>query len=232
MDNKKKKITLTNNLLEDIAIAMNNNNFESKWYLDVQEETAVFVSDYDEDEQLKELIDNEYGERFISIDVIDSREGWEQMERFIQSLDDQNQIIRNLLYGTIEGRGAFGRFKDAVYRAGLDDRWFEFKGREDRQEALEWLHSNELITDEDIDKGMQLYEDWLLKRKRHEEDIANMTRGTSIKCIYNNGHIDKLTPGETYEVLDERKEHLLVRIKDDRGKECWLPKSHFELLRS
>ena len=68
------------------------------------------------------------------------------------------------------------------------------------------------------------------KRKKRENDIANMTRGATVKCIENTGHADKLTPGKTYEVLDERKEHLLIRIKDDRNKECWLPKSHFESL--
>ena len=230
MDIKKKKITLTNNLLEDIAIAMNDNSYENKWYLDIQNEVTALVSDYSDDEQLEESIENEYGERFISIPTKESHEAWEQMERFIQSLNDQNQATLDLLYSAIEGRGAFGRFKNAVYRSGLDEQWREFKGREDRQEALEWLHSLELITGDDIEKGMQLYEEWLLKRKRQEKDIANMTRGTSVICLYNDGHTDKLTPGETYEVLDERKEHLLIRIKDDRGKECWLPKSHFELI--
>tara|TARA_R100000908_G_scaffold59704_1_gene36332 strand:+ start:7615 stop:7728 length:114 start_codon:yes stop_codon:yes gene_type:complete len=33
-----------------------------------------------------------------------------------------------------------------------------------------------------------------------------------------------------YEVLDEQKEQLNIRIKDDRGKIIWLPKSHFELV--
>jgi hypothetical protein len=230
MDNTTKKITPDNNLLGDIVTAMNDNSYEHKWYLDVQDEEALLITDFNEDEKLLESIDHEYGERFFSIPVKDSHEGWEQMERFIQSLDDQDEQTLDLLSDTISGRGAFGRFKDALYRIGLHERWFEFKGREDRNEALEWLYSLRLITGEDNDKGMQLYEEWLLKRKRQEKDIADMTMGATIECIYNNGHTDKLTPGETYEVLDERKEHLLLRIKDDRGKECWLPKSHFELL--
>jgi hypothetical protein len=231
MDNKKKKITLTNMLFEEIAAAMDDNSYEHKWYLDIQNEETILVSDYsDDDPELSESIEEGYNERFFSIPQRESREGWEQMERFIHSLDDKDEQTPDLLQNAISGRGAFGRFKDALYRTGLNERWFEFKGREDRKETLEWLQSLGLITGEDIKKGMQLYEDWLVKRKRQEEDIANMTRGTRIKCIYNDGQTDKITPGKTYDVLDERKEHLLVRIKDDRGKECWLPKSHFELL--
>jgi hypothetical protein len=230
METKKKKITLNKDLIEDIATAMNDNSFELKWYLDIQDETVVLVSDYDDDEQLPELVENEYGERFFSIPVKESHEGWEQMEKFIESLDDQNQRTRDWLYNAIEGKGAFSRFISTVYRLGLEERWFEFKGFEDAQEALEWLHSLELIASEDIAKGMKLYEDLISKRKQLKNDQINITRGVTVKCTTNVGHTDKLTPDKTYEVLDERKEHLLIRIKDDRGKECWLPKSHFELL--
>jgi hypothetical protein len=230
MDIKKKKMTLSKDLIEDIATAMNDNSFEHKWYLDIQDEVTVILSDYDNDEQLSELVENEYGERFISIPVKDSHEGWEQMDRFIESLDDEKQTTRDWLYSAIEGKGAFSRFINTVYRLGLEERWFEFKGLEDSQEALEWLHSLELITSEDIATGMKLYEDLVSKRKQMEKDKTNMTRGATVICTTNVGHTDKLTPNKTYEVLDERKEHLLIRIKDDRDKECWLPKSHFELL--
>ena len=229
MQSEKKKLGLSNTLLEDIAIAMNDSSYEHRCYLDIQNEVTVFVSDsYDEDESLQEMIDNDHGERFIPIPVaMSSREGWEQMKRFIISLDDQDENTRDLLMTAISGRGAFGRFKDALYRTGLHELWFEFKGREDRQSVLKWLHSVDLITCADIEKGKQLYEEWLAKRKLRDKDIANMTRGLMVKCIENIGHEDKLSQGKIYEVLDEQKEHLNIRIKDDRGKECWLPKSHF-----
>lgn len=231
MQNKKKTIRLSNDLLEDIAMAMNENSHEMTWYLDIQKEETTFVSDlYDEDETLREMIENDYGERFISIPVRSSHEGWRQMERFIILPDNQDEKARDLLLATIQGSGAFGRFKDYLYRSGLHEQWFEFKDREDRKYVLDWLCSLDLIAGEDIEKGMQLYEEWLAKRNQHEKDIANMTTGTQVKCIYNDGHTDKLTTGKTYEVLDERKIHLNIRIRDDRGKVCWLPKSHFELL--
>jgi len=231
MQNKKRTINLSNDLLEDIAVAMSNTGDGMTWYLDIENEETVFVSEYsDIDEDLEEMIENDYGERFISIPVRPSHEGWEQMERFILSLDDRDEKTRNLLLTAIEGKGAFSRFKNAIHRAGLNERWFEFKDREDIKEALDWLYSLDLITDEDIEKGMRLYEEWLAKKKRRKTDIANMTTGTRVKCIETAGHEDKLTPGKIYEVLDEQEKHLNIRIKDDRGKECWLPKSHFELV--
>lgn len=231
MQNNKKTLTLSNLLLENIEMALDDNSYEMEWYLDLQEEKTTFISDFtEEDEELRKMIENDDDEeRFISIPGRPSHEGWEQMERFILSLNDHDEKTRNLLLTTIRGSGAFGRFKDAIYSVGLQERWFEFKGREDRREALDWLYSHDLITDEEIEKGMLLYEEMVTKRKQREEEIAGMTWGVRVKCTESYGHEDKLTIGKTYEVLDEQKEHLNIRIRDDRGKVCWLPKSHFEL---
>ena len=232
MEYKRKIMRLRNDLLEGIAMAMNDSNNEAVWYLDVQKEETVFISEYyAEDEEMLEMIENDYGEeRFIAIPARSSHEGWEQMERFILTLDDQDEKTRNLLLTTLQGPGAFGRFKEAVHRIGLQERWYVFKGREDRKDVLDWLYSLDLITTDDIDKGMQLYEELLAKRRQREAGIARMTRGAWVKCIENIGHEAQLTPGKTYEVLDERKEHRNIRLRDDRGNVRWYPKSHFELI--
>lgn len=69
------------------------------------------------------------------------------------------------------------------------------------------------------------------KSKQKEADIAAMKKGTQVKCENNHGHEDKVTPGAIYEVLDDRKLKLLIRIKDDRGKVIWIPKAHFDLVK-
>lgn len=234
MSKNKKTLTLTNRLLGDIEAALNNNSYEMEWYLDIQEEKATFISEYggtfEEEEELKEMIENDDEGRFISIPRRTSREGWKQMKRFILSLDDQDEKTQNLLLNTIQGKGAFGRFKDAMYDIGLQDRWYDFKNREDRRKALEWLRGEDLITDEQIEQGMQMYEELLQKRKRREMEIANMSQGRRVRCTGTAGHGDKLTVGKVYDILDEQKQHLNIRIEDDRGKKCWLPKSHFELM--
>jgi hypothetical protein len=229
-----KTLSLTNRLLGDIEEALNNDSYEAEWYLDIEEEKIIFMSEYggfvEEQEEMREMIENDDEGRFIAIPRTTSREGWEQLKRFILSLDDQDEKTQNLLLNTIQGSGAFRRFKDAVYDIGLQDRWYDFKNREDRKEALDWLRAQNLITDEQVEEGMQLYEELLQKRKSREMEIANMTKGRRVRCTDTIGHENKLTVGKVYDILDEQKQHLNIRINDDRGKKCWLPKSHFELV--
>jgi hypothetical protein len=232
-----KTISLDNYLLGDIEMALNDNNYEMEWYLDIQEEKTTFLADplvVGEDmidEELQKQIENdeEEGERYIAIPTTPSHDGWGQMKRFILSLDDQDDKIQNLLLTTIQGKGAFRRFKDAVYEIGVSDRWYDFKNREDRRKALEWLHSEDLIAEEDIETGMQMYEDRLKKRKQREKEIEAMTEGTQLKCIQNQSHKNKLTIGKIYKVREEQKQHKNVRVRDDRGKLVFMPKSYFEL---
>jgi hypothetical protein len=235
MKGKKKTLNLSNRLLDDIAVAMNDNSYEMTWYLDLQKEETIFTMEYDaaDDDESQAMIENDLtGERYISIPAMASHEGWDQMERFILNLDDQDIKTKNLLYTIIQGRGAFGRFKEAIFNIGLRDRWFVFKNLEDRKEVLDWLLSNDLITSNDIEKGIQLYEEGVAKGKQREMDIANMIKGTQVKCIENAGHEERTTLGAIYEVLDEKAEHLNIRLRDDRGMVRWYPKSHFELIKS
>lgn len=230
--NTKKKLTLTNILLEEISSALDDNSWEHEWYLDLENEQTVFLSDYDDmGEELRELIEEDTeGERFIPIPRGDSREGWKQMERFISSLDGIDETTRDLLYVSIEGKGAFARFKDALASIGRLDEWYEFKNRKDRKAALDWLHAEGLITEDGIEKGMRLYEETLQKRKKREEEISRMVEGTTVICKDNLSHEDKLTSHKTYKVLKERPDDLLVRIRDDRGKLIWMQKSYFGLV--
>lgn len=232
-DNKRKTLDLTNRLLESIELAMDDNGFEMEWYIDLQKGETVFISNLlDEDEALREMIENDFNEeRFVAIPSRTSHEGWNQMKGFILSLDDQDEKTIDLLLTAIEGRGAFRMFKDMIHRFGLQDRWYEYRDRENRREALNWLRSRDLIADEDVEKGIQLYEEVLTARKQRKEDMENMTEGMRVKCIDDAGHAGKLTPGKIYDVVVEQKQHLNIRLRDDDGNLHWYPKSHFELVR-
>lgn len=225
-------IALSSSLLGDLEMALNDNSYETTWYLDLQKETVTFISEmyaFEQQEITVEIEQDEEG-RFIEIPGQTSREAWQQMEQFILSLDDQDENTRNHLMNAIQGKGAFGRFKDMVYNMGLRDRWFEFKNRQDRQKALEWLQSKNLITGEQFEEGLQMLEERIKKNKAREKEISKMTKGKHVICIRTNGHEDKITTGKEYEILDEQRQHLNIRITDDHGKECWLPKNHFKLV--
>ena len=225
---------LDHHLLDEISTAMNDASYEMEWYLDIEDAKMVLITEDFFDEEQEELLEkieaDEEGKRYKYIEKKPSKEGWQQMEDFIHSLDDIDETTRRSLFRAIEGRGAFRRFKDIIYEFGIQDKWYEYHGREERKEVLDWLFLLDLIGEEDISKGIQLYEDSIARRKKREQNLMNMKEGVKVLCSDNHGHSDKLTPGKAYDVLDERPDDLLIRIKDDRGKVCWLPKSHFELL--
>lgn len=232
MKNQKTHINITYDLLDSIATAMDNSSVEMKWYLDIKVGEVHCYSEECVDEQLVAMIEDDVnGERYIIVPERWSKENWQRMERFIFALDDQDENTKNLLFATIQGHGAFSRFEDAMHRLDLIERWYEFRERDEMQVALEWLRSLDMIADEDMEKGMLLYEDRRAERKQRKKDLANMTKGETVLCIDNFGHLEKLTIGKTYRVIDERAKDLLIRLKDERGREVWLPKSHFALQR-
>jgi hypothetical protein len=216
-------------LLEMIAYAMDRSDLESPWFLDlVDEEVVSYDAEFDDPAFVQMIEEDVAEERFVHIPTRSSREGWEQMEQFIQTLDDNTTHM--VLLTAINGPGAFGRFKDAVYQLELSEGWFDFKNRLDAQAALKWLHDRGLIRKEDIKQGLLLHDDLLAQRKQREVDLTNMTAGKRIRCTYTLGHAGQLTLDQTYEVLAERKDERLVRLIDDRGKVVWLPKTHFDLI--
>lgn len=62
---------------------------------------------------------------------------YEMMERFCLSVADEK--ISNALLSKIQGSGAFRRFKDMVYRYGIEEDWFRFKDEAYKEIAIAWL---------------------------------------------------------------------------------------------
>ena len=76
----------------------------------------------DEDELLYD------DERYIRVPHADPHEGYEDMEAFIETIEELR--IRDMLEVAIQGSGAFGRFKSALYRYPTEQkRWFAFKNK-------------------------------------------------------------------------------------------------------
>jgi len=80
------------------------------------------------------------GSRCLAIPYQDSREAYEDMEAFIETVTDEH--LAELLAVAIDGRGAFGRFKGVLARyPEVRERWFQFKEERLRQRVLDWLAS-------------------------------------------------------------------------------------------
>ena len=77
------------------------------------------------DEMLAEARAVEESEDFIALPDKYEIHEYAIMERFCYSLDDERlgaELIR-----AIKGRGAFRRFKDRIYREGIEQDWYAFR---------------------------------------------------------------------------------------------------------
>jgi hypothetical protein len=78
-------------------------------------------------------------DRWLDVGPLGPREGWADMSDFIDTIDDQ--MLAEELRATIEGRGAFRRFKDRLHRGDeeLGRRWQRFNNDRQRGRARQWL---------------------------------------------------------------------------------------------
>ena len=65
---------------------------------------------------------------------------WSIMERFARSLKDA--AVNDELDAALHGRGAFRRFKDAVQRLGIADKWYRYRDAALEEIAIEFLEAH------------------------------------------------------------------------------------------
>jgi hypothetical protein len=126
--------------LDELCSAMDDSSYEHDYYLDLETGEILLISDYMDDEESKKLRDNidEEPDRYERIPKAESHEGYEDMEDFIATVEDEH--LAELLEVAINGKGAFRRFKDVLARYSEErERWFRFKDERMEQRALEWL---------------------------------------------------------------------------------------------
>ena len=64
------------------------------------------------------------------------------MEEFCLSIE--NEEIRNTLYNSIKGSGAFRRFKDNILRFNIEDDWYKYRDAAIKKIAIEWCENNNI----------------------------------------------------------------------------------------
>ncbi|GBD86964.1 hypothetical protein BMS3Abin03_00889 [bacterium BMS3Abin03] len=64
------------------------------------------------------------------------------MESFSLSLSDEK--LRDILYYSLKGSGAFRRFKENINRLGITEEWYKYKDEALRKIAVEWCQDNNL----------------------------------------------------------------------------------------
>lgn len=129
-----------------LCLAFEDGSGMQKYYLDCQtgevivsSSEAEFSDDFDSIEEMKDAIECN-PTRYIRVPNILSREGYENMEEFIETLEDPN--LKEKLYIAIDGPGAFRRFKDVLIAYPEErENWFTFRDKKIENRVIEWLKS-------------------------------------------------------------------------------------------
>jgi hypothetical protein len=109
----------------------------------------AYLEDWDGPDWQKEMlldadrIEQEYPTRYIRIEKDDPYADYNDMERFIETVDDPQ--LRERLWRAIKGRGAFRYFKDVLYEhPDVRQDWFEFRNARRRQRVEDWLEARDI----------------------------------------------------------------------------------------
>ena len=64
------------------------------------------------------------------------------MEAFCLSLDDVK--LKDKMYYSIKGSGAFRRFKDNIFEYGIEQNWFKYRRDAFKRIAINWCEENNI----------------------------------------------------------------------------------------
>ena len=132
--------------LDMLETAMEDSDLSNRYFLNLVSGKVVFFSDdlglSEEDELLSEEIDE--SDDYVAVDRISSHEAYQWMVDFVDEMvapTDENAAEK--LSIALEGKGAFRRFKDTLYR--VDEKWqqawYQFRDKQLKDAVEEWLKS-------------------------------------------------------------------------------------------
>jgi hypothetical protein len=105
-------------------------------------------------EELSDYSDWEKEAIQVAINVLESEEDYislpsqfdiheyKIMEKFCLSLDDEK--LKDKMYHSIKGGGAFRRFKDNIFEYGIKQDWFKYRREAFKSIAINWCEENNI----------------------------------------------------------------------------------------
>jgi hypothetical protein len=111
-------------------------------YADDEDYEADALSDWEHEEIAiaKDIIENDSD--YIHFPDPTETDKYRVMQDFCKSVPDEN--ARQILLTSINGKGAFRNFGDAVIKLGIRDKWFEFKEEALKELAADWCKRNNI----------------------------------------------------------------------------------------
>jgi hypothetical protein len=126
---------------EALENAFENNAPEVHSYLQVVTGDVIRIVDGVADPQMHARIASD--PRYLRIEAVSSREQYRWMERYIPTVEDPK--LRARLEVSIDGKGAFRRFKDVLMAYGPErERWFAYRSERLRTFMEAWLAAHNI----------------------------------------------------------------------------------------
>jgi len=114
----------------EVAVERNANDTESFLELVTGKVIAIVAGDVEAAARRRQVMENLSD--YVRVEPASSREQYRWMERFVGSVTDET--LRDRLLMSIDGKGAFRRFKDVLLAYPVErERWFSY-----RAELLHW----------------------------------------------------------------------------------------------
>lgn len=136
---EKREVPIAWEALED---AFENNAPEVHSYLQFETGEVIRIVDGVADPRMHEKIARD--DKYLKIDPVSSREQYRWMERFIDSLEDEQELQTKLTVA-IDGKGAFRRFKDVLMSYPVQrERWFTFRSERLASCMKAWLTAHDI----------------------------------------------------------------------------------------
>ena len=124
-----------------LCLAFEDASCEREYHLDTKTGEVIMIADSmatEECEQIREELEEDTEDRYLYVEKQTSHEGYQDMEDFIETVEDEN--LKDKLYIAIDGRGAFRRFKDVLYDHPEErERWLAFRDTHLEERIIAWL---------------------------------------------------------------------------------------------
>jgi hypothetical protein len=128
-----------------LEIAVERNSPDTDSYLDFTTGRILTITTGDPEAGLNRQSVSENIRNFLRIEPASSREQYRWMERFVGSVADEP--LRERLIISIDGKGAFRRFKDVLLAYPAErERWFSYRADLLHWHIAQWLEQNEIST--------------------------------------------------------------------------------------
>lgn len=128
---------------DGLELAVERNSPDSDSYLDLTTGRVLTIVDGDPEAALQRQQVAEAIRNFLRIEPASSREQYRWMERFVGSVADEP--LRERLVISIDGKGAFRRFKDVLLTYPAErERWFSYRADLLHWHIQTWLEQHDI----------------------------------------------------------------------------------------